>query len=262
MLGSELRGVMYSKADHRNRLAMELGVADPDIIDVAFQQVSAVLLRLGFPVIDGFRPLGGSPTTLASAVHEHLEVNADQVEALWIGGDALKVTVPVELDDSRMVLNPAPLAGEHDDGPGVAWSPRLPVDVDFRSREARDEGLAVAGQRFVLAYERARLRETGHKDKVAKLEWVAQDRGDGLGYHVRSFDEEGQPRYIVVKTTNFGARLPFVLSSAELAIGVEHGARACLYRVFAFSRGARLFLFPGPFEGRITLTPQQYLASL
>jgi len=262
MLAAELRGEMYSKADHRNRLAKELGVEDADIIDVAFQQVSAVMLALGLPVVDGFRPLGGYPTALATAVHEHLETNPDLVEALWIGGDAHKVTVPVELDDSRMVLNPTPLAGEHDEGPSVAWAPRVALDVDFRAREARDEALATAGQRFVLAYERARLRETGMKDRVAKLEWVAQDRGDALGYHVRSFDEQGQPRYIIVKCTNFGARLPFTLSAAELAVGLEFGAQTCLYRVFAFSRGARLFVLNGPFEGRLTLVPLEFKASL
>jgi len=264
MLRAELRGEMFSKADHRHRLATELGLGDADMIDLAFQQVSSVLLEMGMPVVDGFRPLNGWPVALASAVQGHLETKPETIDELWIASDASKVAVPVELDDSRMVLMPTPLPGEHDAAAPRAerWSPPVALDVDFRAREARDEALAIAGQRFVLAYERARLRETGFKTLVGKIEWVAQDRGDALGFHVRSFDEQGQPRSIIVKTTNFGARLPFALTGAELALGGELGAACCIYRVFAFSRQPRLFALPGPFDGRLSLMALEHRAIL
>ena len=201
---------------------------------------------------------------MASAVQAHLEGKPELIDTLWIGTDASKVTVPVELDDSRMVLMPTPLSGEHDaaEGRSERWVPQVALDVDFRARESADEALAVAGQRFVLAYERARLRETGHKALVSKIEWVAQDRGDALGFHVRSFDEQGEPRSIIVKTTNYGARLPFALSAAELALGLEFGPRACLYRVYCFARQPRLFALPGPFEHRLTLKALEHRAIL
>ena len=262
MLTIELTSGMYSKADHRNRMAKELGLKDPDLVDVAFQQVSAVLLALGLPVVDGFRPLGGYTGALADAIYSHLENNPGLIDQLWIGADASKVNVPVELDDSRMVLMPTPLAGDHDPADAPAFHPREALDLDFRAREARDDALVTAGQRFVLAYERSRLRETGYKDLVGKIEWVAADRGDALGFHVRSFDEEGQPRFIIVKTTNFGARLPFTLRRSESAIGLEYGAKACVYRVFSFSRGARLFVLPGPFDAKLHTLPLDYCAML
>ena len=264
MLRAELRGEMFSKADHRHRLAAELGLKDPDLVDLAFQQVSSVLLEIGMPVVDGFRPLNGWPVALANAVQGHLEAKPELVDALWIDSDASKVAVPVELDDSRMVLMPTPLPGEHDSAAGRAerWAPSVALDLDFRAREARDEALAVAGQRFVLAYERARLRETGYKNLVGRIEWVAQDRGDALGFHVRSFDEQGEPRSIIVKTTNFGARLPFALTHAELELGHELGAKACIYRVFAFSRNPRLFVLPGPFDRSLSLVPLEHRAFL
>ena len=262
MLTIELTSGMYSKADHRNRMAKELGLQDPDLVDIAFQQVSAVLLALGMPVVDGFRPLGGYTGALADAVYAHIENNPALLDQLWIGADATKVNVPVELDDSRMVLMPTPLAGDHDPADAPSFLPREALDVDFRGRESRDEALITAGQRFVLAYERSRLRETGYKDLVSKIEWVAADRGDALGFHVRSFDESGQPRLIIVKTTNFGARLPFTLRRTESAIGLEHGAKACIYRVFSFSRGARLFVLPGPFDAKLHTLPLDYTAVL
>ena len=114
----------------------------------------------------------------------------------------------------------------------------------------------------VVAYERARLRETGFKNLVGKIEWVAQDRGDAYGFHVRSFDEQGEPRSIIVKTTNYGARLPFSLTAAELALGLEQGSRVCIYRVYWFSRQPRLFVLPGPFESRLTLVPLEHRAVL
>jgi hypothetical protein len=264
MLRAELRGEMFSKADHRHRLAAELGLNDPDLVDLAFQQVSSVLLEMGMPVVDGFRPLNGWPVALANSVQAHLEAKPELVDDLWISSDASKVTVPVELDDSRMVLMPTPLPGEHDGAAGRAerWAPSVALDVDFRAREARDEALVVAGQRFVLAYERARLRETGYKNLVGKIEWVAQDRGDALGFHVRSFDEQGEPRSIIVKSTNFGARLPFALTHAELVLGQELGSKVCIYRVFAFSRNPRLFVLPGPFDRILSLVPLEHRAFL
>jgi hypothetical protein len=262
MLTTELASGMYSKADHRNRMAKELGLKDPDLVDIAFQQVSAVMLALGMPVVDGFRPLGGYTSALADAVYGHLENNPGVLDQLWIDADASKVNVPVELDDSRMVLMPTPLAGDHDPADAPPFHPREPLDHDFRAREARDFALETAGQRFVLAYERSRLRETGYKDLVGKIEWAAADRGDARGFHVRSFDEAGESRYIIVKTTNFGARLPFMLRRTESAIGVEHGKHACIYRVFSFSRGARLFVLPGPFDAKLHTLPLDYCAML
>ena len=90
----------------------------------------------------------------------------------------------------------------------------------------------------------------------------AADRGDALGFHVRSFDDVGEPRYIIVKTTNFGSRLPFALRRREAAIGIEHGSKACIYRVFAFSRGAKLFVLPGPFEAKLHTLPLDHCAML
>ena len=120
----------------------------------------------------------------------------------------------------------------------------------------------MAGERFVLAFERARLRESGRKDLIEKMEWTSQNRGIDVGYAIRSFDEQGKERYIAVKTTNFGPRFPFALSAEEIDFSRANPDSFAMYRVFNFSRGAKLFMLEGNVEDTCRLEPITYRAVL
>ncbi len=54
--------------------------------------------------------------------------------------------------------------------------------------------MARLGEQFVVEIERKRLLEARRDDLAAKVEWVAETLGDGLGYDVLSFNEANDGR--------------------------------------------------------------------
>jgi hypothetical protein len=72
--------------------------------------------------------------------------------------------------------------------------------------------------------------------------------GDGLGYDIVSFDENGAELLLEVKTTNAGILMPFFITANELAVAERIGDAYRLYRVFDFSTSPRAFATP--FDGK------------
>lgn len=245
MLDAELQGELYSKADHRNRILKELGETDTEAVDRAHRHISAVLAETGLPFADGFPPEAGFDDALEKAVHVFIEANPELVEALWIDEVPPPAAIPVELDDAKAYWTARPERCGFRPSGRPAWHPAGVTEVDYRVREARNRNLSTAGERFVLAFERARLRESGMKDSVDRIKWQSQTFGDSFGYDILSLDQDGADRFICVKTTNFGHRFPFTLSDRELERARENPDRFHVYRVFRFSRGAKLFILPG-----------------
>lgn len=260
MLQAETIGKLYSKADHRNRLGKALN-RPTEAIDEYYRGVSAILGALGMPFIDAYKPAALDDAQLEAAVQAFIEQYPDRIESLWIE-DAAQVSIPVELDDSKAFWVAAPSAAGLQGYAHLKWSPRIDTEVDFRKRESRNHNLAMAGERFVLAYERARLREAGGKELIEKIEWTSQNRGTDPGYDVKSFNEKGESRFISVKTTNFGPRFPFALSVDEITFSRQHPGQFALYRVFNFAKSAKLFMLEGKLEDRLSLNPVVYRATL
>lgn len=245
MLDAELQGELYSKADHRNRILKELGEKDTARIDQEHCWISAILAETGLPFPDQFPPQPGFDDALEKAVHVFIEANPELVEALWIDALPPPASIPVELDDSRAHWVAAPESSGFRPSGRPAWHPATVNEIDYRVREAHNRNLAMAGERFVLAFERARLREAGKKDLLDRVAWQSQTFGDSFGYDILSLEDDGGERKICVKTTNYGARFPFQLTDRELERARANPEHFYLYRVFNFSRGARLFILPG-----------------
>ena len=255
MLDAELQGELYSKADHRNRIMKELGETDSDIVDRAHRHISAVLAETGLPFADAFSPEAGFSTELEKAVQVFIEGNPELVEALWIDSVPMASSIPVELDDAKAHWAATPEDTGFRPSNKPAWHPAGVNEIDYRVRESWNRNLAVAGERFVLAFERARLREAGMKDSIDQVAWQSQTFGDSFGYDIRSLNEDGSERLICVKTTNYGARFPFNLTHRELQRARENPAHFHVYRVFRFSRGAKLFILPAEQLVQQTLEP-------
>lgn len=245
MLDAELQGELYSKADHRNRIMQELGIEDAAAVDLAHRHVSAVLAETGLPFAEGFRPQGGFDPELEKAVHVFIEANPELIEALWLDAVPPASSIPVELDDAKAHWAATPERSGFKPSARSAWHPAGVNEIDYRIRESWNRQLAVAGERFVLAFERARLREAGMKDSLDQVAWQSQTFGESFGYDIRSLNDDGSERLICVKTTNYNARFPFNLTDRELQRARENPAHFHLYRVFRFSRGAKLFIVTG-----------------
>ena len=83
---------------------------------------------------------------------------------------------------------------------------------------------------------------------------------DGFGYDIRSFDEDGEPIFIEVKTTRRGHSAPFLVTRNEVEKSKELGQAYRLYRVFDFGRKSLIYVLHGSLFDVCSLEPQVYSA--
>ncbi len=143
---------------------------------------------------------------------------------------------------------------------GYAARPRR---IDYTAREARNRQLGERGEKFVLEYEKIRLRRHGRDDLLSDVEWTSKEHGDGAGYDIRSFDgQTDNELFIEVKTTNSGMYQPFLITQNEVAFSEKRESQYALYRLFCFSRDPRMFSLPGCIKQHVALAPQLYKAEV
>src|ERR1035438_6686062 len=163
MLGNELRGEPYNKAEHNRRLQSLLSGRTRGSVERKHQNISAVLIDLGYPYIDGYKPLGNYQDLLARMVQERLSAAtglqevvattvAAEVERVPIINDVLSIVVPPPVRDR----DPARLY----DQPAVRVArPRR----NYLEAEARNQSLGRAGEELVLRFEHERLWRSGER---------------------------------------------------------------------------------------------------
>lgn len=87
------------------------------------------------------------------------------------------------------------------------------------------------GEEIVVAIEQEFLDSIGKKDLSNKVRHVSKEDGDGLGYDILSFFENGREKFIEVKSTTNSILLPYNISRNELGFLKEHPQDAFIYRV-------------------------------
>lgn len=264
MLEFELRGTDYNKTEHRRQLMAVLNQRSAGAIERKHQNISAILIELGFVYIAGYKPLRNYQQLLFDVVSDRLAASRTLLELL-----ETQVTEPAVVPSVEDILralvkppSPNPDGGRHQRGQARE---RLPgrVGVDYLAVEARNRSLGAAGEEFVVRYETARLVHSGRDGLASKVERVSETRGDGLGFDVLSFDElTGKERWIEVKTTAYGSFTPFFVSRNEVAVSREASERYHLYRAFDFRSQPKLFTKPGPMDSSFQLEASQFLATI
>ncbi|WP_164517750.1 DUF3883 domain-containing protein [Rhizobium sp. TAL182] len=248
MLNMEVSGARYSKSRHRHEL-MKIVKRSPGAIERKHQNVSSVLHRLGYPWIEGYKPLANLQGGLAQEVLRRVEANADR-----LNGFVPSLEVTNQTFQNVFVDRPA-------EGPRKLPLEGLEVTaikIDFAERDNRNRDLGRAGEAFVVAVERARLMDLGLADLAKKVRWVSHETGDGLGYDVTSYDENGDEIYIEVKTTRGDKYTPFYLSEAERQSALRLANSYRLYRVFQFSKRPLIYVLAGSLDGAVAMHPIAY----
>lgn len=133
---------------------------------------------------------------------------------------------------------------------------------DYLAMESRNRSLGLAGERLVLEYERWRLRQAGLENLADDVEHTSEEQGDGTGYDILSFDVQGEPRFIEVKTIAYNDRTPFWTSSNEVRFAEKNDTRYQLARVFNFRHAPKLFYLGGDIRRHCLLDTSTYRASL
>jgi hypothetical protein len=263
MLRAERSGVEYNKTEHRRALSKLLNGRTDGSIERKHQNISAVLIELGMPYIEGYKPLSNYQQMLFDVVASQID-QANDLHVVLRAEAALPATVP-PIDDILAALVDAPSVPRRHDEPYVRRlreAPRIVRVVDYPAMEARNRSLGEAGEEFAVRFEQARLL-AARKDRLAgKVERVSVSRGDGLGYDVLSFEADSRERLIEVKTTAYGPATPFIVTRNEVAVSKELEANYQLYRVFDFRRQPRLFQKAGQIEQAFALDPVQFSARL
>ena len=88
------------------------------------------------------------------------------------------------------------------------------------------------GQEIAVAIEQEYFESINRKDLADRVRNVADKEGDGLGYDVLSFFEDGRRKYIEVKSTTSSLTSPFYISRNELGFLQEHNEDAVIYRIY------------------------------
>jgi len=178
MLTQELAGQAYNKTAHRKALLPKLNGRSDGAVERRHQNVSAILLELGCPPIEGYKPLGNYQQLLFEVVEAQIAVNAlfDQV-ALKAAEQPAAMPLLPEL--GRVLVDAPPLDLAAREGPLRYVVQTQGSTRDYLAREARNASLGRAGEEFVLAYERARLYALGKRQLSERVEHVALTKGDG-----------------------------------------------------------------------------------
>ena len=227
-----------------------------------------MLIALGYPYITGYKPFAHHQQLLFDVVSQRLGQATELQRLVAADVDADVDSPSVEDILSARVSPPEPptrrthVAEPPAPAYGRSQAGTSTVKVDYLKREAANAALGAAGEKFVIDYERARLVYEGRDNLAASIEHISETRGDGAGFDILSFDENGKERLIEVKTTRYGAQTPFYVTRNELRVSEREAERYNLYRVFTFRKDPKLFLVHGAFSEKFDLNPTQYVASV
>ncbi len=263
MLHTERTGTPYNKSEHRRALSRELNARTDGSIERKHQNISAVLLELGIPYVEGYKPLRNYQQLLFEVVASHVASRPELHAALR--AEALQ---PAELPSIDNILHalvdpPTDSRAEPRTYEGrVRESPLVIPTIDYLALEASNRSLGAAGEEFAVRFEQARLSAAKQERLAASVERVSATRGDGLGFDVLSFETSGRERLIEVKTTAYGPATPFFVTRNEVAVSQKSAAQYHLYRLFSFRKQPRLFQKAGQIDHGFTLDAVQYLARL
>lgn len=261
MLTLELNGQRYSKTEHANALLKKLDGRSRQSVEFKHCNISAVMLALGYPYINGYKPRWNYQSALVDAIEAQLE-HSPELQAAAQAAVFRPATEPTAQRDLSSVWVPAPTATRVAEN-RATYEPRFSTSRrDYLAQEARNRSLGRAGELFVAELEVQRLYSAGKKHLADRVEHVAATQGDGLGYDVHSFETDGRDRLIEVKTTSFGNLTPFFVSRNELARSEQDEPIFRLYRVFDFRKEPRLFELPGAITKHCALEASTYLARL
>jgi hypothetical protein len=260
MLADDEAGQSYSKAEHNRQLQAVIG-RPRGSIEYKHQNISAVLKGLGEDWIPGYKPAFNFQASLIDAVARWLAAHP-----AWLSPDT-RLSLAGSETLSRVRETPTLWIG-----PPPTLSNALPPDeleqmqhiarrFDVAERDARNRALGRAGEERIVLYERSSLVAAGRDDLANRVRWISDQDGDGAGYDIASFEADGRPRLIEVKTTNGWERTPFHISRNELAVAEERRRDWCLVRLWNFAREPRAFELRPPLEAHVSLMPTSFQAS-
>lgn len=297
MLSAQAAGESFVKAERARALDRQIGRGHKSI-EFKHMNISAVLAELGMPNIRGYRPMSNYQRAIFPAVERYLDAHP---QAWEIGEQAWPMTaisdsprsdgngmpagarrplphnpaIPGMADSKgqfggvavRIAQGEDILPVEDAPPPGPARKPRpeglerLVRKYDPAARDHRNRTLGLLGEERVFRHEIARLTAAGAPHLAKKVEWTSQERGDGAGYDIKSFNPSGDERLIEVKATRGARSTPFFITRTEHEVSQERPDHWRLHRLYDLASEPRLFRLRPPLEIAVTLEPETWRAT-
>ncbi|WP_342612694.1 DUF3883 domain-containing protein [Burkholderia ambifaria] len=256
MLNLEAHQQEFSKSHHNAQLRKNLTSRSKGSIDLKHNNISAILDQLGLPYIVGYKPRSHFQGLLREIVISYIEREQQFIQGII---DAIEErTEPGNRNYvGALVDRPIPLVSTP-----AKHRRRAPRKLDYAARDEQNRILGRNGEAWVIGYEKSRLTDAHRPDLAAKIDWISDRIGDGVGYDIMSYEDNELSRFIEVKTTNGGSLTPFVISQNELDFSEEMGNAFYLYRIFDFSKSPRLFVLHGALSHSLHLEAIDYRARL
>ncbi len=263
MLVADLAKLPYVKAQHRRTLLKKLkNIRSEGSIEFKHQNISAVMLGLGQPRIDGYKPASQFQMSLVDAVLRKIGKSKDWPESIALRRQQDNEPYSQMAEPESLWFGPPPT---HTNQPPPV-DPDLMAAIgrkyDVAERDERNRELGEAGERLVLDFEKFKLSSKGRADLAERVRWTSKEIGDGTGFDIESFDDQGKVMLIEVNTTNGWERTPFHISRNELAVADENRDSWHLYRIWNLVRDPKAFSIRPPLQAHVALTPTSFLASL
>jgi Domain of unknown function (DUF3883) len=259
MLALELRGQDYNKAERNRELQKLLPARSRGAIEFKHANISAVMIEMGYPYVEGYKPRSNFQHLLQEVVESRVYAKPELATTVAKLVEQ-PVTKPPDIGDVLAILVDPPTPPAKKEALYEKRSgPRMTSKRNYLEQEAHNHSLGRAGEELVLAFEHKRLWKAGQKTLAERIDHVST-KGDGHGFDILSFETDGRERLVEVKTTRFGAMNPFFASSNEVAVSEKRSVEYYVYRLFDFSKSPRLFLLNGSMRSTCTLEAVQFRA--
>jgi hypothetical protein len=255
MLIKELNRIPFKKADHRRQILPILHNRSEGSIEFKHQNISAILINLGRPYINGYLPRYNYQNLLEVEVKDYL-IHHSEIESYFqqfVEKDIIKPQTG--LDFERIIVPPPETISVTE--PKVLYQHR-PIKIKYIEKEQLNKALGLYGEELVLEYEKWNLIKCGKDVLADKIEWISKEVGDGAGFDILSKNLNGTDKYIEVKTTRLGKETPFFFSSNELQFSINKASYYHLYRLFNAENDVKLFQKNGALNTICKSIPTMY----
>ena len=245
MLKAELIGQPFNKTEHRNKLRPLLNNRPDGALEFKHRNISAVLMKHGYPNIVGYKASWNYQMLLEEVVLAHLSQNQEYFKLFerFAAQEIESLETQVRFD-SWLVAPPKPsnMVAE------AKTEYFTPVKKNYLELEQRNMSVGMNGEKLVYEYEKWWLDKVGHPKLAKEVKWVSRDQGDGAGYDILSKDASGEDKFIEVKTTTLGKDTPIFFTKRENDFSMHKQGAFHLYRVFELSKSPKMFTRSGRFE--------------
>jgi len=255
MLVMELNHIPYKKADHRRQLLPLLNNRTEGSIEFKHQNISAILINLGRPYINGYLPRYNYQFLLEDEVIDYL-THHSEIESYFqqfVEKDIIKPQTRLDFD--RIIVSPPEIISVTE--PKVFYQLK-PIKINYLEKEQSNKTLGLYGEELVIEYEKWNLIKLGKDNLANKIEWISKEIGDGAGFDILSKNLNGTDKYIEVKTTRLGKETPFFFSSNELQFSINKASYYHLYRLFNAEKDVKLFQKNGSLNTICKSVPTMY----